>query len=258
MKITKFVMTLFLLTTGIISINAQIVKSKTTNTAIPKKPTIVFVHGLWADGSSWSKVMTILQAQGYNTIAVQNPTTSLEDDVAATKRALDRLEGPVVLVGHSWGGFVITQAGNNPKVKSLVYVAALVPDEGDTIPVLSANAAANNLGTYFDSKDGFIKLSKEGVIAAFAQDLPAKEQAIIYATQTPASEAIFGAKSGTPAWKNKPSFYVVAKKDGAINPALERFMSKRIKAKTIELDASHVPMISKPQEVSKLIIEACK
>ncbi len=257
MKISKIIMTLFLLITGIISIHAQSAKSK-VKTTTSEKPTIVFVHGLWADGSSWSKVMTILQAQGYNTIAVQNPATSLEDDINATKRALDRIEGPVVLVGHSWGGFVITQAGNDAKVKSLVYVAALVPDEGETIPVLSANAPGNNLGTYFESKDGFIKLSKAGVSKAFAQDLTAKEQAIVYATQTPASEAVFGAKSGTPAWKTKPSFFVVAKKDGAINPALERFMSKRIKAKTIELDASHVLMISKPQEVSKLIIAACK
>ena len=257
MKISKIIMTLFLITSGIISLHAQSANSKVKTTK-SEKPTIVFVHGLWADGSSWSKVMTILQAQGYNTIAVQNPTTSLEDDVAATKRALDRIEGPVVLVGHSWGGFVITQAGNDPKVKSLVYVAALVPDEGETIPVLSANATGNNLGSFFDSKDGFIKLSKEGIYKAFAQDLTIKEKAIVYATQTPASEAVFGAKSGTPAWKTKPSFFVVAKKDGAINPALERFMAKRIKAKTIELDASHVPMISKPQEVANLIDAASK
>lgn len=112
--------------------------------------------------------------------------------------------------------------------------------------MLSANAAANNLGTYFDSKDGFIKLSKDGVRTAFAQDLPIKEQAIVYATQTSASEVVFGARSGAPAWKNKTRFYVVTKKDGAINSALERFMAKRIKEKTIELDASHVAMISKP------------
>lgn len=202
--------------------------------------------------------MTILQAQGYNTIAVQNPTTSLEDDVATTKRALNRIKGPVVLVGDSWGGFVITQTGNDPKVKSLVYVAALVPDEGETIQTLSANARGNNLSFFLDSKNGFIKLSKKGIQNAFAQDLSANEQAIVYATQTPASGEVFGAKTGVPAWKNKPSFYVLAKKDGAINPELERFMSKRIKAKTIELDASHVSMISKPKEVSKLIIEACK
>lgn len=255
MRSSRFILTLFLIITGTLSINAQTVNSKATIVK-QNKPTIVFVHGLWADGSSWSKVMTILQAQGYNTIAVQNPNTSLEDDVAATKRALDRVEGPVVLVGHSWGGFVITQAGNDAKVKSLVYVAALVPDEGETIPTLSANAAGNNLGSFFESKDGFIKLSKKGIYTAFAQDLPVKEQAIVYATQTPASEAVFAAKSGIPAWRSKPSFYVVAQKDGAINPVLERFMSARIKAKTIELNASHVTMISKPQEVAKLIITA--
>ena len=245
---------IIILITGELTSYGQSSKKAATAT----KPTIIFVHGLWADGSSWSKVMGILQAQGYNTIAVQNPTTSLEDDVAATKRAVDRVEGLVVLVGHSWGGFVITQVEDDPKVKSLAYVAALVPYDGETIPVLSAHASANKLATYFDSKDGFIKLTKKGIQTAFANDLPANEQAIVYATQTPASETVFGAKSGAPAWKNKPSFYVVAKKDGAINPVLERFMAKRIKAKTIELDASHVPMISKPREVSKLIIEAFK
>ena len=123
---------------------------------------------------------------------------------------------------------------NDPKVKSLVFVTVIVPDEGETIPVLSANAPATKLGTFFDSKDGFIKLSKAGVHTSFDQDLTAKEQAIAYATQTPASEAVFGAKSGTPAWKNKPGFFCSGKKDGAINPALERFMAKPSKLKTLK------------------------
>lgn len=220
------------------------------------KPTIIFVHGIWADGSSWTAQIEALQAKGYPVISVQNPITSLADDVAATKRAIARAKGNVILVGHSWGGFVITQAGNDPKVVGLVYVAALAPDLGETLPALSANGPANNLSSYFEPQDGFIYLSKAGVSAAFAQDLPAKQQAVIYETQTPASQTVFADKSGEPAWKTKASWYIVAKSDGAISPDLERFMAKRIKAKTIEIDASHVVMVSHPKEVINIIEEA--
>lgn len=221
------------------------------------KPTIIFVHGIWADGSSWAAQITALQAKGYPVISVQNPITSLADDVAATKRAIDRAKGDVILVGHSWGGFVITQAGNDPKVVGLVYVAALAPDLDETLPSLSANGPGIKLPQYLDKVGGFLFLTREGVKNVFAQDLSAKQQDMIFATQEPGSETVFTDKSGEPAWKTKPSWYVVAKSDGSIHPDLERFMSKRMKAvKTVEIEASHVVMISHPKEVLSMIEEA--
>jgi len=247
MKTIKLLLVLVTLLIGTYNLKAQ---------TASEKPTIIFVHGIWADGSSWADQITALQAKGYPVISVQNPITSLADDVAATLRAINRAKGNVVLVGHSWGGFVITQAGNNPKVKGLVYVAALAPDLGETLPSLSANGPANKLSTYFEPQDGFIFLSKEGVKTVFAQDLSAKQQDMIYATQTPAAQTVFGDKSGEPAWKTKPSWYIVAKSDASISPDLERFMAKRIKAKTTEIEASHVVMVSHPKEVLKVIEEA--
>ncbi len=166
--------------------------------------------------------------------------------MAATKRAIARAKGKVILVGHSWGGFVITQAGNDPKVVALVYVAAFAPDAGESVPTLSANGPANDLAKYFEPQDGFIYLSRAGVGAVFAQDLSSKQQDMIYATQIPASQTVFGDKSGEPAWKTKPSWFIVSKSDNAISPVLERFMSKRIKATTTEIESSHVVMVSHP------------
>ena len=220
------------------------------------KPTIVLVHGLWADGSAWNKVTTALQAQGYPVIAVQNPTTSLADDIAATNKAIDRATGDVILVGHSWGGFVIGEAGVSPKVRALVYVAALVPDIGETLPSLSAKAPATELGKYLQNNDGFLTLTKEGVQKAFAGDVTAREQNLIFATQPPSSQSVFTATAENAAWKNKPAFYLVAKNDKAINPELERIMAKRANATTVEIEASHVPMVSKPAAVIKLIQQA--
>ena len=220
------------------------------------KPTIVLVHGLWDDGSAWNKVTATLQEQGYPVIAVQNPTTSLADDVTATNKAIDRATGEVILVGHSWGGFVIGEAGVSPKVKALVYIAALVPDKGETLPSLSAKVPATALGKYLQNNDGFLTLTKEGVRKAFAGDVTAKEQNLIFATQPPASQSVFAAVAENAAWKTKPAFYLVAKNDKAINPELERIMAKRANATTIEIDASHVPMLSKPAAVIKIIQQA--
>lgn len=217
------------------------------------KPTIIFVHGIWADGSCWDPEISALKAKGYEVISVQNPLSSLADDVAATKRAIDLAKGKVILVGHSWGGFVITQAGNDPKVSALVYVAAFAPDAGETVPSLSANGPQNELGKYFVPSGSYLYLSDIGVKTVFAQDLKPKEQELVYATQGPASQSLFGEKSGEPAWKQKPSFYIVAKKDGAIAPDLERFMAKRMKAKTIEVESSHVVMLSHPKETLEMI-----
>ncbi|EHQ28924.1 alpha/beta hydrolase [Mucilaginibacter paludis] len=217
------------------------------------KPTIILVHGIWADGSSWSDEIAALQAKGYDVVSVQNPLTSLADDVAATKRAIDRAPGKVILVAHSWGGYVITQAGNDPKVLGLVYIAALVPEVGETLPALSGNAAATELVRYVRPFNGFLYLSKDGIDHIFGGDLTTKQQGIAYATQLPAAQSLFTDKVENAAWKTKPSWYVVATADKAINPDLERFMAKRIKAKTTEIDASHAVILSHPKEITDLI-----
>jgi pimeloyl-ACP methyl ester carboxylesterase len=249
MKTSKITPILSVIVAGSLNVNAQMTDTK---------PTIIFVHGVWADGSSFAAQTEALQAKGYPVISVQNPITSLADDVAATKRAIARAKSNVILVGHSWGGFVITQAGNDPKVVSLVYLAAFAPDLGETVPELLAKSPVGDLASYFEPQDGFIYLSKAGVTKTFAQDLTTKQQDLIYATETPASQTVFGDKSGDPAWKTKPSWYIVAKNDGQLGPELERFMAKRINAKTTEIESSHVVMISHPMEVLNIIEEAAK
>src|ERR1700722_17112644 len=176
-----------------------------------EKPTIIFVHGIWADGSCWNMEIAALQAEGYNVLSAQNPLTSLDADVATVKTLIDKTPGKIILVGHSWGGFVITQAGNDPKVVGLVFVSALPPDQGEDIPALSKNAPPSPLGGYLSPAGDYIFLTQEGVKTAFAADLPAKEQGLIFSTQIPANKSLFGAQSGTPAWKTKPSWYIIAK-----------------------------------------------
>ena len=247
MKTIKILSILSVIVTGSSIVNSQVPDTK---------PTIVFVHGVWADGTSFAAQIEALQEKGYPVISVQNPVTSLADDVATTKRAIARAKGNVILVGHSWGGFVITQAGNDPKVVGLVYVAAFAPDLDETVPALLAKFPAGDLPSFFEPQDGFIFLSKAGVIKTFAQDLTSKQQDLLYATETPASQTIFGDKSGEPAWKTKPSWYIVAKNDGQLGPELERFFAKRINAKTTEIESSHVVMLSHPKEVLSVIEEA--
>jgi pimeloyl-ACP methyl ester carboxylesterase len=221
-----------------------------------EKPTIVFVHGIWADGSSFNEQTTALQAKGYHVVSIQNPVTSLAEDVATTQRALNLIKGKVILVGHSWGGFVISQVGNDPKVVGLVYLAAYGPEVDETVLSVSANAGPTELTKYLAESGGYVYITEEGVKTVFANDLTAKQQALIYATQTPAYHTVFGDKSGAPAWKVKPTWYVVSKGDKTINPDLERFMAKRMKAKTIEVEAGHVVMSAQPKEVLKVIEEA--
>src|SRR6266850_1797086 len=218
---------------------------------------IVLVHGAFADGSSWAKVIAILQAKGYNVTAVQNPLTSLADDVAATNRALAAQKGPVILVGHSWAGAVITGAGVDPKVAGLVYVAAFAPDADEVIGDLGKNyPAPPTFAAPIVDPQGFMSLSTEAMVKHFAWDLPPAEARVVAATQTPIATSAFGAKVSNVAWKTKPSWYIVAGKDQAIAPDEERFFAKRMKATTKELDTSHVPMLSKPKEVAAVIMEA--
>ena len=220
---------------------------------------VVLVHGAFADGSSWANVIPILQSKGYNVIAAQNPLTSLEEDVAAAKRAIAQMDGPVLLVGHSYGGMVISEAGKDPKVAGLVYVAALVPEEGQSAS--DVNAAMALTGAEKEcllSPTSFLSLSPKGINEYFAQDLPAKERKIIYATQVPWAAAGTVQKVYSPAWKTKPSWFVVAAKDGMINPDLQRFKAKLINATTLVLNSSHVPMVSQPVKVADFIISAAQ
>jgi pimeloyl-ACP methyl ester carboxylesterase len=242
--------------TGVLFLGSSAVSQ--TGDSMNKKLTIVFVHGLWADGSCWSKVINPVADKGYKVISVQNPTTSLEDDVAATKRALDRADGDVVLVGHSWGGSVITEAGADPRVKALVYIAAYAPDKGETVGSLTESVAPTVLPGFLQSANGYVTLSKEGVVKAFATDLSPKEQDVVYAVQPPAFQEVFSDVSVNAAWRTKPSWYVVASEDNTINPELEKRMAKRANAKTTVLKSSHVAMLSKPNEVLDVILDAAK
>lgn len=218
---------------------------------------VVLVHGAFADGSSWSKVVTKLQGKGYNVIAVQNPLTSFEDDVAAAKRAIAQLDGPVLLVGHSYGGMVISEAGKDPKVAGLVYVAALVPEDGQNVVDVNAAMPTTGVEKYFQlSDDGHLTLPQKAISESFAQDVTPEEKKIIFSTQGSWAASATQVKVYDPAWKNKPSWYIVAAKDGMINPDLERFKAKLIKATTLELNSSHVPMVSQPDKVADFIVTA--
>lgn len=218
---------------------------------------VVLVHGAFADGSSWAKVIPLLQAKGYNVIAVQNPLTSLEDDVAATKRAIALMDGPVLLAGHSYGGMVVTEAGNDPKVVGLLYVCALVPSDGQSVgDVTSAFPPAPGSAEIRPDAEGFLSLTAKGINNHFAQDLPAAERKVVYATQVPWATKATTTKISNAAWKTKPSWYIVGTDDQMVPVALARAEAKMIKATTIELNSSHVPMVSQPKKVADFIIAA--
>lgn len=220
---------------------------------------VVLVHGAFADGSSWSKVIAKLQAKGYNVIAVQNPLTSLADDVAATKRVIAQMNGPVLLVAHSYGGMVISEAGNDPKVAGLVYVAALVPEEGQSANAVNAMMPTTGVEKEFQvSPEGFVSLSVKAINEHFVPDASPVERKLVYATQVPLAASAGEEKVLSPAWKAKPSWYIVAAQDGVISPNLERYKAKLIKARTIVLNSGHVPMISQPGKVANFIIEAAQ
>jgi pimeloyl-ACP methyl ester carboxylesterase len=218
---------------------------------------IVLVHGAFADGSSWSKVIPLLQAKGFHVRSVGIPLTSFADDVAATKRAIAAEGGPVILVGHSYGGLVITEAGNDPKVAGLVYVAAFAPNADQTITEISKPFPPPlGLSKLTPLSDGFLLLSPEGIETAFAQDLTNEEKALLVAVQPQTAGSIFGAKPTAAAWHSKPSWYIVASNDNMIAPEQEKSMAKQINATTTVLPSSHVVMLSHPKEVAKVIEDA--
>ncbi|WP_236675868.1 alpha/beta hydrolase [Chryseolinea lacunae] len=220
---------------------------------------IVIVHGAFADGSGWETVFKILTRRGYRVTMVQNPLTSLEDDVAATERALDKQEGPVVLVGHSWGGTVITQAGVSSKVKSLVYVAAFAPDAGESTLDLAKTASPSPENGILPPDDkGFIYYDKAKFRAGFAADVSQEKADYMYASQGPIAVKSFITPVTQAAWKTKPAFGIVATEDKSIAPDLERSMYKRIGAVVTEVKGSHVIFISKPEAVANVIEAAAK
>ena len=218
---------------------------------------IVLVHGAFADGSGWKAVCDILTKDGYNVSIAQPPETSLEDDVAATNRLLDRLDGPAILVGHSYGGAVITEAGNNSHVKALVYVAAFQPDAGESVGALlkSKPSVSDSIAP---SADGFLYIAPEHFHADFAADLPKATSDFMARSQVGLSVKAVGTPIANPAWKTKPSYAIVAKDDRAINPELERSMYTRSGAITIEIPGSHAVYMSKPKDVARLIERAAK
>ena len=221
--------------------------------------TVVLVHGAFADGSSWEKVIPLLQAKGLKVVAVQNPLTSLADDVAAARRVIDAQSGNVVLVGHSWGGTVITEAGTSDKVKALVYVAAFAPSEGQASGELGKGyAVPPGIATLQADAGGFLWLPTASVAANFAQDVPPATAALIAATQGPIAAKAFADKTTVAAWKNKANYYIAASEDRMIAPALQQAFAKKINATTITLKASHVPMVSQPQKVAEVIIAAAQ
>jgi pimeloyl-ACP methyl ester carboxylesterase len=222
-----------------------------------KASSVILVHGAWADGSSWSKVISPLQARGLRVTAVQLPLSSLDADVATVKRAIALEDGPIVLVGHSYGGVVITETGDDSKVVGLVYIAAFAADVGQSAGSLGASVEPARLGAEIrPDKEGFIKLTESGVRNDFAQDLTPTEKSILFAAQGPTAGAALGGNVSVAAWKNKPSWYLVATADRAIQPTLQRAMAKTINAKTIEVTSSHVAMLARPDETTNLILEA--
>src|SRR5712672_320169 len=217
---------------------------------------VVLVHGAWADGSSWAEVIARLQAAGLHVTAVQNPLTSLADSVAATRRALALQDGPTVLVAHSWGGTVISEAGIDPKVTALVYVAARAPDAGEDFVALSGKFPTGAVRAGIQEHDGFTKLSEDSFLKYFANGVEPKKAEVLYAVQEPAATALFGGRTTAAAWHSKPSWYAVSKLDQTINPDLERFLAKRMNATTVELEAGHLSLVSHPKEIADLILAA--
>jgi pimeloyl-ACP methyl ester carboxylesterase len=228
--------------------------------AVPSTPVkarnVVLVHGLFADGSSWVEVIARLQSAGLNVTSVQNPLTTLPEAVASAQRVLDRQDGPTVLAGHSFSGMIVSEAGVHPNVSAVVYVAARAPDAGEDYSALAKTfpAPPASAGIVFDGDEG--RLSEAAFLRDFAGDVPQAKARVLHAVQQPFHKALLAGKTTQAAWRTKPSFYAVSTEDRTINPDLQRFMAKRMGAKTIEVKGSHVSLISQPDVIAALILEA--
>src|SRR5262249_22753209 len=225
----------------------------------PKAASIVLVHGAFADGSGWESVYKILKKDGYDVAIVQNPTTSLADDVAVTKRTVGAQDRPVILVGHSYGGAVITEAGNDPNVAGLVYIAAFAPDKGESVSTLIKDPAPGApVPPILPPRDGFLSLDKSKFPASFAADLDADKAAFMADSQVPWGVEALSGEISQPAWKKKPSWYMVATDDKMIPPPAQRQMSKRAGSTVVEVQGSHAVYVSQPKAVAELIETAAQ
>jgi pimeloyl-ACP methyl ester carboxylesterase len=257
-KLLRSAIALFILGTHVVHAepNARTAKPVPPSGKAQAKPTVVLVHGAWADGSSWDKVTPLLQGKGYNVIAVHLPMTSTPDDIATVKRVIDDQTGDVVLVGHSYGGVVISGAGDSPKVKNLVFVDAFALDDGETINGLAKGNPPPWQKTLKVDKGGYAWMPEQTVQTSFAQDLPPDEQRLITAKQGPLPVADFDTPMKNPAWKKKPSFYVRGTQDKIIDPQAQAMMARRARSTVTNVDSSHVPMLSKPEAVANVILQA--
>lgn len=217
---------------------------------------ILLVHGAWSDGSSWSKVIPELEAKGFNVVAVQLPLTSLADDVAATERAIALEDGPVLLVGHSYGGAVISEAGNDPKVAGLVFISAFAPDNGESALSLAMANPTPIVAELRPDATGFLKITTQGIFEDFAQRLPRIEREVLAATQGPTSASALGAPISNPAWRNKPNWFLISANDRTIAPELQAVEAQRMDAVTLTLPTCHVAMLEEPFKVASFIAKA--
>ena len=225
---------------------------------VPMAKNVVLVHGLYADGSSWLEVIPHLQRAGLKATAVQNPLRSIEEDAAATRRILALQDGPTVLVGHSFAGTIISEAGTAPNVSALVYVAARAPDAGEDFGALAAKFPKPPASDGQVKANGYFWLSEEAFLKDFAGDLEPARARALYAVQGPGTDALASGKTTAAAWRDRPCWYQVSTNDRTINPDLERFLAKRMKATTIELPSSHVSLLSHPREIADLILSAAR
>ena len=227
----------------------------TASASVPAK-NVVLVHGAYADGSSWADVIALLQTAGLSVTSVQNPLTSLADDVAATRRALDLQDGPTVLVGHSWAGTVISETGTHPSVSALVYVAARAPDAGEDYKSLASRFPTPPATAGLVHSAGFAQLSEQAFLENFANGVPPERARVLAAVQGAISDTLFASRTTVAAWRQKPSWYAVSLQDRTTSPELERFVADRIGATVIEVDGGHLSMITHPREIADLIIAA--
>jgi len=219
---------------------------------------VVLVHGAWADGSSWSRVIPLLQAAGLHVTSVQNSLSSLAAADADVERAIRSADGPTVLAGHSWSGTVVSDVGSDPKVTALVYVAARAPEAGEDFLALQGRFPNTPARDGIVSQGGYTTLSQASFLKDFANGVPAREARVLYAVQGPTAASLFGERTSATAWQVKPSFYAVSRQDRTIAPEFERFLARRMNATTIELEAGHLSMVSHPRQIADLIIRAAK